>query len=92
MHPTNTPVGSLVIITEAHGNALLPSFPGWGEDLEICKQHMRPIVDGEQAEVVGIESHGMNPWTRFTLRFADGARASGVNPADVWVTSRPRAF
>lgn len=44
------------------------------------------VLDGEhvdwQAGLTGVvtcvESHGSNPWTRYTIRFADGGFASGL--------------
>lgn len=79
--------GATIIITTAHGNALLPTFPGWGEPIEVCRQHMRPIVEGEMGVITSVESHGMNPWRRYSVRFMDGSRAYGVYPTDVQMVS-----
>lgn len=58
--------------------ALAVNFPGWGAPnyADFFEDHST----GQVGEVVGVESHGQNPWTRYTVRWIDGSRTSGVTP------------
>jgi hypothetical protein len=37
-----------------------------------------PIPEGLLGRVEAVESHGNNPWTRYSIRFDDGSFASGL--------------
>jgi hypothetical protein len=54
------------------------SFPGWGDPN--AADYLKPITAGTVGTVTRVESHGSNPWTRYTVRFNDGVRASGLVP------------
>jgi hypothetical protein len=57
---------------------LAVDFPGYH-----AKNYADFIVDREPGltgTVTHVESHGANPWTRYTVRFDDGTRASGLVP------------
>jgi hypothetical protein len=56
--------------------ALAADFPGWGSPG--YEDFLVPIPEGAHGVVDHVESHGSNPWTRYTIRFADGTRASGL--------------
>lgn len=60
---------------------LAPDFPGWGADN--YADFFLDLPAGVEATVTSIESHGSNPWTRYCIRTADGARTMGVFPAHV---------
>jgi hypothetical protein len=59
--------------------ALAVDFPGWGDPN--YRDYFVDHLAGVEGEVVGTESHGSNPWTRYTVRWDDGTRSSGVDPA-----------
>lgn len=70
--------GELVIISEtATKNYRTANFPGW-EDLEAAKAELKPLVAGMMGVVTSVESHGSNPWTRYSVEFANGGHASGL--------------
>jgi hypothetical protein len=51
-------------------------FPGWG-----APDHADYLIDmpaGLAGVVTAVESHGARPWTRYSVRFEDGTRASGL--------------
>jgi hypothetical protein len=61
-------------------------FPGWGADFEtVVKPYLEAhrLQHGEVGRIVDIESHGSNPWTRYTVEFEDGGRVSGMYPTDL---------
>ena len=51
-------------------------FPGWGADN--YADFLLPIPQGLTGTVTSVESHGSNPWTRYSVRFDDGTAASGL--------------
>jgi hypothetical protein len=53
-----------------------PDFPGWGDPDYAA--HLRPIAEGVTGTITSVESHGAAPYTRYTVAFADGTRASGL--------------
>lgn len=55
---------------------LAVDFPGWGDPG--YASYLLPIPEGLPGAITGVESHGANPWTRYTVRFADGTTASGL--------------
>lgn len=71
---TNTLVGSKVT-TATVVRALDKDFPGWGAPGEL--DHFVDHPAGTEATIVGVESHGSNPWTRYILAFADGSHTAG---------------
>lgn len=60
------------------GNRLAVDFPGWGADN--YADFLIPLEDGLRGEITSVESHGAFPYTRYTVRFEDGTRASGLDP------------
>jgi hypothetical protein len=61
-------------------------FPGWGA--ENYADFLLPIPAGLAGTVTNVESHGLNPWTRYSVRFTDGSGASGlILGADIEFTS-----
>jgi hypothetical protein len=73
--------GATVRIREdAPGNYFPTDFPGWGTPN--AADHLRPMTEraGQLATVTSVESHGSNPWTRYSIRFADGAHTGGTIP------------
>jgi len=71
-HHLGRPVRALTTRTRA----LAVDFPGWGAPN--YADFLVPILEGAHGVVTSVESHGSNPWTRYTIRFADGTRASGL--------------
>jgi hypothetical protein len=51
-------------------------FPGWGRPG--AAESLLPIPQGLPGVIADVESHGSNPWTRYSVRFADGTRACGL--------------
>lgn len=37
-----------------------------------------PIPEGTGGVITNVESHGSNPWTRYSVRFDNGTHASGL--------------
>lgn len=64
------------ILPSFKGNVLGVDFPGWGHPN--AYDHLHRPTFGVEGEIVAVESHGSNPWTRYSVRFADGTRASGL--------------
>lgn len=65
--------GATVTIREGvRGNFLAASFPGWGEP--DAYDHLVPLasVAGMSGTVRSVNSHGSNPWTRYTIKLANG--------------------
>lgn len=69
--------GSRVVITTDPAvhlpNRLLSSFPGW--DAADYADHLVPVEPGSFAVIISEQSHGSAPYTRYSLRFADGSVA-----------------
>lgn len=70
--------GATVRLTGTGRNRrLAPDFPGWG-----APDYADYFIDTPDAGLTGtvtsVESHGMNPWTRYSVRFSDGTSASGL--------------
>jgi hypothetical protein len=51
-------------------------FPGW--DAPDYASYLLPIPAGLEGTVTCVESHGSNPWTRYSVTFTDGTAASGL--------------
>lgn len=71
-------------VTLAPQRARHADFPGWD-----APNYADFFVDhpaGVTGTITHIESHGSNPWTRYSVLYADGSRGSGVYPAEVRVT------
>lgn len=68
--------GREVVALETRHRRLAVDFPGWGADN--YRDFLLPIPAGLTGVVTTVESHGSNPWTRYTVRFDDGTRASGL--------------
>lgn len=62
----------VVVRADARGNYLSADFPGWGA--ENYADHLIPIASaaGMTGTVTSVNSHGSNPWTRYSVRLADG--------------------
>lgn len=75
-------VGTRVIAVAGAKNTRFPvNFPGWGTPN--AADTLLPWVEGMTGVVSFVESHGMNPWTRFSVRWSDGTRSSGIVPTDL---------
>lgn len=55
------------------------NFPGWS-DPNFC-DFLLPTPARLTGIVTRVEQHGINPWTRYSIRFDDGTRISGLAPA-----------
>ena len=55
---------------------LAVNFPGWGDPN--YANYLMSVPAGLIGEVTSVESHGSNPWTRYSVRFTDGTTASGM--------------
>ena len=61
-------------------------FPGWGA--ANYADYLLPVPAGLAGTVTNVESHGANPYTRYSVEFTDGSRASGlVTGTDIEFTS-----
>ena len=52
------------------------NFPGWGAP--DAATTLLAIPEGLAGVITSVESHGSAPYTRYTVRFADGTRAAGL--------------
>lgn len=68
--------GARVISRETTRRRLAADFPGWGA--ANYEAHLLPLTGGLLGTVTSVESHGSNPWTRYSVRFDDGTSASGL--------------
>src|SRR6185503_15979543 len=64
----------VALATETRGWG--PDFPGWGDPN--AADFLVAITAGMTGEIVCTESHGSNPWTRYSVKFDNGTRASGL--------------
>lgn len=63
---------------------LAADFPGWGDPN--YADYFTTMEPGEEAVVRDVNSHGSNPWTRYTLETEDGRVAiDKVPPAFDWL-------
>lgn len=65
--------GSRIVVREGvRGNYLDAQFPGWGQP--DAYDHLLPIasIAGMTGVVSSVNSHGSNPWTRYSIRLANG--------------------
>ena len=51
-------------------------FPGW--DVPDHASYLLPITAGMTGVVTQVESHGIAPHTRYSVKFPDGSHASGL--------------
>lgn len=70
------------VVAETTQRALTADFPGYGKGIDL-EPFYRPIVVGMTGVITSVESHGMNPWTRYSIKFDNGTRTSGFDPAKV---------
>lgn len=72
----------IVIRADARPNYLTWDFPGWGDPNYTA--HLQPLasIAGTVGVVTSVESHGSNPWTRYSVRLANGGSASGLVPGE----------
>jgi len=69
--------GATVTLTgKGRTRRLAADFPGWGK--ESASDFIDTGATGLTGIVVSVESHGSNPWTRYSVRFIDGSSASGL--------------
>lgn len=64
-----------VTISGWRGRRLRPDFPGWDADGDY-------FIDGNDlisGTITDVESHGMSPFTRYSVTFDDGSTASGLS-------------
>lgn len=85
---TQTPAGKAVVTLTTRTRRLAPDFPGW--DHPNYGDYLLDIPAGLRGTITGVESHGSNPWTRYTVQFEDGSRASGL-VLGVDITTAPAA-
>jgi hypothetical protein len=69
-------MGRNVVTLETQHRRFAVDFPGWGAD--DYADYLLPIPELLFGEVIGVESHGSNPWTRYGVRFEDGTTAHGL--------------
>lgn len=69
-------VGRRIVARETETRRLAVDFPGWGHP--DCSKFIEDIPVGLAGEIIDVESHGSNPWTRYGVRFDDGTRANGL--------------
>lgn len=72
--------GQAIVALETNHRRLAADFPGWGATN--YADFLLPIPAGLAGTVTSVESHGSNPWTRYTVRFEDGTSASGLVAGD----------
>lgn len=73
--------GDHVVIREGvRGNYLDAQFPGWGQP--DAHDHLIPMesVAGMTGVVISVNSNGSNPWTRYSLRLANGGHVIDAVP------------
>jgi len=58
-------------------------FPGW--DSPNAQEFLLPTPARLVGTVTCVEQHGSNPWTRYSIKFDDGTRVSGLDPRYVEV-------
>jgi hypothetical protein len=64
------------VLPTFHGRVRTADFPGWdAEDYEAFL--VAPVV-GMYGTVDHVESHGQAPFTRYSVKFDDGTRSSGL--------------
>ncbi len=69
-------VGRRVVALNSGVRALKPGFPGWQHpDYE---SYLVETPAGLAGTINNVESHGMNPWTRYGVTWEDGTKASGL--------------
>jgi hypothetical protein len=73
--------GRRVEVVTPQGNVLAADFPGWGADN--YADFLVPMEAGLTGTITNVESHGMNPWTRYTVAFDNGTRTFGLDPATI---------
>lgn len=74
---------TVVVREEVRGNYLDVNFPGWGD--AGAYDHLIPMtsVAGMAGTVTSVNSHGSNPWTRYSILLANGGRViDGVPGTD----------
>jgi hypothetical protein len=73
---------SVTIRSDARGNYLAADFPGWGA--EDYADHLVPTSSaaGTTGKVISVNSHGSNPWTRYSIRMHDGGHLVDGVPGD----------
>lgn len=65
--------GAAVVVREAvRGNYLAEDFPGWGAPN--YEDFLVPLTEaaGLSGIVTSVNSHGSNPWTRYSIRLENG--------------------
>lgn len=76
--------GARVVLRHGlRGNYLDRDFPGWGEP--DAYDHLIPLdtVGGMEGVVTSVNSHGSNPWTRYTILLDNGGRLiDGIADSD----------
>lgn len=60
-------------------------WPGWEHPDH--KNFLLDIPAGLTGTVIWVESHGSNPWTRYSVRFDDDSTAHGMYPSDLHLAS-----
>lgn len=67
--------GRTIMTLATRHRRLSADFPGW--DAPDRERHLLDTPHGLRGQVVSVESHGSNPWTRYTIKFEDGSRGTG---------------
>lgn len=68
--------GRSIVALETKHRRRAANFPGWGDPN--YADHLLPIPAGLEGIITHVESHGSNPWTKYSVRFEDGTTASGL--------------
>lgn len=74
---TPDPVGHPVVSLGSPVRGFGPDFPGWGHPDAVS--YLREIPAGLAGVITQVESHGSNPWTRYSIRYP-GLTTHGAVP------------
>lgn len=67
---------------------LAADFPGWGDPN--YADYFVDLPAGQHGVISDVESHGSNPWTRYTILLDNNCRTSGVYPTDIRIHPKRR--
>ena len=67
---------SVVTLRSSRTRRLPADFVGWGHP-DAIGSLLEPVA-GLIGTITNVESHGSNPWTRYSVRFVGGSTSSGL--------------